>query len=527
MAESSIPDMLESAVRHHRARQRREAEAIYRQILARHPDCDAALHLLGVIAMESRRSKAAAELIRRAIAINPAVAGYYNNLGNALRNTREYDQAIAAYRQALTLDPQFAMVHYNLGNTLLDRFHFDDLDEVIRCNETALRLQPEYPEAFNNLSMALYRQGKHPEAIAACRTALRLKPDYAEAYSNLGNSLMELGDFDECTAAYREAIRLKPDFVIAHYNLAIVLLLQGDFKEGWLEHEWRLQDANKQPPRPYTHGGMSIENVRGKTLLVFEPQGLGDIIQFIRYAPMITKLGGRIMIQCVPELARLLRSVPDLAQILHPESRVPPFDVHCALMSLPLLFQTDIDSIPAAVPYLHPEPELLEQWRQTLGPRDGSLRVGLVWAGSTTFQADRTRSLQLDQLALLAAVPHVKFYSLQKGPPGEQAKQPPPGMNLIDLGPQLHDLADTAAVMSLLDLIITTDTSIPHLAGALARPVWVMLQFLPDWRWLLKRDDSPWYPTMRLFRQTTRGDWHAVIERVAASLAALAAAENK
>ncbi len=262
------------------------------------------------------------------------------------------------------------------------------------------------------------------------------------------------------------------------------------------------------------------QDLHGRTILLLYEQGLGDAIQFVRYAPLVSQRGGRAVIQCQGELVRLLRSNPDLGKVIPLGATPPPFDVQCPLVSLPFVFRTDLRTIPASVPYLHPEPGLIDSWRQQLALSSAGLNIGLAWAGNPLFREDRTRSIELRQLVPLGAVPGVSFYSFQKSSAADQAISPPPPMKLTPLGPELHDFADTAAALSLMDLVITTDTSIAHLAGALARPVWVMLQFVPDWRWLLDRNDTPWYPTMRLFRQTSLGDWPDVIDRVAKSLLA-------
>jgi tetratricopeptide (TPR) repeat protein len=519
MAEPTIEQLLESGTRHHREGRLAEAERIYRRILERQRNHDGALHLLGVIARETGHTDMAIKLIRRAIGINPRVAGYYNNLGNALCGKEQFGEAAVAYRQALGIDPDFALAHYNLGNALVENDEFDGLDEAIAAGRRTILLQPDYAEAYNNLSIALQRKGNFDESISLCRRALALKPDYAEAYSNLGNALRDKGDLDASIAAYRRAIELKPDFAAAHFNLAMVLLLGGDFRQGWAEYEWRLKDPRKPQPRPFIQPRWTGEDISGRTILLYGEQGTGDALQFVRYAPLVAQRGGRVLIGCAPELTRVLRSNPGLGQILTRDGARPSFDFHAPLLSLPLIFQTDAGSIPASVPYLSAEPALLDVWDRRLGAPDGQVRVGLVWAGNPRFKGDRTRSLNLQQLAPFADAREVKFYSLQKGPAGVQAKNPPAGLELVELGPELNDFADTAAVMSLMDLIITTDTSVPHLAGALGRAVWVMLQFVPDFRWLLERDDSPWYPTMRLFRQTSVGDWKGVIQRVVEALA--------
>jgi hypothetical protein len=257
----------------------------------------------------------------------------------------------------------------------------------------------------------------------------------------------------------------------------------------------------------------------GRSILLHTEQGYGDVFQFVRYAELVAGRGGVVLLRCPPELCGVLAGVRGVSRVMSTDQPLPAFDVHCPLMSLPGIFQTTVASIPAGVPYLTADARRVESWAQRLGDSRGRVRVGIAWAGRPAFSGDATRSLHLSALAPLASVPGITYFSLQGGMAGEQAKSPPVGMQLVDLGPELKDFADTAAVMSLMDLIVSTDTSVPHLAGAMGRPVWVMLQYVPDWRWLLDRDDSPWYPTMRLFRQGARGDWESVIRRVGEALA--------
>jgi tetratricopeptide (TPR) repeat protein len=550
MNQTTIEQAMQIAIQHHQSRRLAEAEKTCRQILAVNPDHAEATRLLGVIAAKCGHLDAGIELIQRAIALNPGVANYHIDLGNALRNKGAIDEAAAAFQRSVQIDPSDAVGHSNLGVVLGMR---GQLDEAARAFSQAIRLKPDYAEAYSNLGNALREKqewdgaidacrralrinpdfaaasvnlggalrgkGELDEAIAAYRQAIRQKPDFAEAHSNLGNALKEKGSLEESIAAYGQAIRLKPNLEVAHYNLGLALLLSGDFERGWGEHEWRLKMGSWQSPH-FQGRRWNGENLEGKTIVLWGEQGFGDVIHFARYAAKVAHRGGRTVTWCQRELVGLLRSNPDLGEVVPGDAGVPAHDFHCPLMSLPLAFNTRLDSIPASVPYLKADAALAEAWGKKLGPGDDGPRVGLAWAGNPRFMEDRTRSMKVDDLAPLGAVRGVKFYSLQKGVAAEQAKNPPPGLELTDLAPGLNDFADTAAVMSLMDLIITTDTSVPHLAGALARPVWVMLQFVPDFRWLLGREQSPWYPTMRLFRQKSPGDWNELVGRVAQALAA-------
>ena len=295
--------------------------------------------------------------------------------------------------------------------------------------------------------------------------------------------------------------------------------MQGDFPEGWMEYEWRWKckdfPSQRQSFGQPQWGGDSLQ---GRTLLLHAEQGLGDAVQFIRYLPLAAQRGGRIILGCRPELQRLLQTAaPDL-QVLAGGQFLPPFDVHCPLLGLPRLFATDLTNIPRNVPYLHADSADAAIWRDRLADPSSSLKVGLVWAGSPANKNDRNRSLKLASLAPLANVPGVRFLSLQKGAAATEAKTPPEAMELIDVADELKDFADTAALIAVLDLVIAVDTAVVHLAGAMGKPVWVLLPFVPDWRWMLERTDSPWYPTMRLFRQTQLAEWEPVIAEVRARL---------
>jgi Flp pilus assembly protein TadD len=453
---------------------------------------------------------------RQALRFKPALAAAHFNLANALAAKGSFDEAISACRQTLRLRPDFAEAHSNLGNLYTEK---GQLDQAIAAYRHALRLNPDLVKVHSNLGSALRDNGQLDEAIAACRQALQLDPDYADAYCNLGRALCDKGLLDQSIAASQQAIRLAPNHAESHWNYALSLLLQGDFARGWPEYEWRWQTKRSSwPRRNFTQPQWDGQNLNGQAILLHAEQGIGDTIHFVRYAPLVARRGGRVIVRCQPDLARLFKSSPGLGQIIASNEPVPPFDVYCPLLSLPLVFKTDLQSIPASVPYLKADDQLIEAWKRRLDAAPNRFRVGLVWAGNPGFKGDRMRSLTLETLAPFAAVPGVTFFSLQKGSACDQANHPPRGMQLTNLGRELKDFADTAAVMSLMDLIVTTDTSMPHLAGALGRPVWLMLQFVPDFRWMLQREDCPWYPTMRLFRQRSLGDWPDVIRRVAQSL---------
>jgi Flp pilus assembly protein TadD len=512
MAQFNIDQAMQVAIRNHKTGKLAEADKIYRQVLSQNPNHPEALHLLGALAAQVGRLDAAIELIRRAIAINPGAAEYHYNLGNILRDKKLLDEAIVEYRQALHLRPNLVEAQSNLGSVLADQ---GLLDEAIAAFREARRIAPGGVEVYNNLGNALRAKGNYEEAIIAYRETLRLKPDLAEAHNNLGFALSDLGSVEEAIAEFRHAIRIRPDYAEAHNNLSLALLLKGDYAEGLAEYEWRWRwEGFRTARRNFSQPMWDGTELNGQTILLHAEGGLGDTLQFVRYVPIVANRGGKVVLECQAELFRLLQGLPGVEQLVCVHQPLPRFDVYCPLMSLPLVLGTRLESIPGRIPYLGVDARLKETWAKKLGPSDGELRVGLAWSGNPKFKNDRTRSIALSQLAPLAAAPGVTFHSLQKGPGSEQISSVPAGIRLIDHGPDLEDFADTAAIISLMDLVVSTDNSRVNLAGALNVPTWVMLQYMPDWRWLLEREDSPWYPTVRLFRQKSLGDWPEVIQRV-------------
>jgi Flp pilus assembly protein TadD len=515
----TIEQAIQFAIEHHQAGRLDEAEAGYREILSSHSDDANALRLLGILVMQRGQADQAVQLISRAIALNPAAAEYHVNLGNALKAAGKTDAAVQAYHEAVRLRPRYHQAFYNLGIALADR---GKLQQAIEAYEDALRIMPAYPDALNNLGAVLEKREQVEEAIAAYRQAIALRPGYAEAWHNLGHAQADLGRLDEAAGAYREALRLAPDFVGAHWNLALVLLMQGEFAQGWIEYEWRWQsDGFPTPRRQFSRPQWDGSPLNERTLLLHTEQGFGDAIQFIRYAPLLARDSGRVVLACQPEMMELMKGVAGVAQIMNVDELaidLPPFDVHCPLISLPLKMGTRLESIPAQTPYMTADECKAQAWGRKLASAPPGLRVGLVWSGRTRTPEQRRRAIRFSQLAPLWQAKGVSFYSLQKGEAALQAAGCGPEMPLTDLADELHDFSDTAAVISNLDLIIAVDTAVAHLAGAMGKPVWVMLAAVPDWRWMLGREDSLWYPTARLFRQRTAGDWNEVIVRVVGEL---------
>jgi Flp pilus assembly protein TadD len=479
-----IQRQIQTAAAHHRAGRLREAETIYRRVLSSRPRNADALYLLGLVTQLTRRFAESAELFERAVRENPKSVKYLVNLGLSLGGM-------------------------GLGRTA----------EAIKALRKAVALDPNVPEAWSNLGNEFRNDLKFDQAIECYQRALRLRPVFADAQCNLGVALQETEPtLAGAVAAYEKAIAMQGDFAMAHWNLGFALLLLGDYGRGLAEYEWRFKTETIVAPRNFPQPQWNGTDLAGQRILLHAEQGFGDTIHMARYAPMVAQRGGKVILECPAPLMRLLRNLAGLTQIISTGEPLPPFDVHCPLMTLPLIFKTTPATIPANVPYLHSDPQLVEQWAVRLPPDRKSPRIGLAWAGRPENKNDRNRSMRLDQFAPLSAVKHARFVTLQLGPPAAQARRPPAGMELIDHTAELHDFTDTAAMLANLDLIITVDTAVAHLAGALARPAWVLLPYMPDWRWMLDRSDSPWYPTLRLFRQKTRGDWVEVMERIQISL---------
>jgi len=479
------------------------------------PDFAEAYVEQGNIMGDLDRLDEAVEAFRRAIGLKPELAVAHNNLGDAQRRLGRLDEALASCTRAIDLKADFAEAHNNLGIILHERKQFD---ASIAQYTRALQLNPNYAVAYNNLANAYCEKRDYDTAISAYARAIQLKPNDAIYHNNISNSLYKRNRLDEAIAHYQKAIQINPDYAEAHCSMAQAMLLKGDFRNGWGEYEWRwrLKPLSLFPKlaEPRWDG----RNLNGRTILLRCEQGHGDILQFVRYAPMIAKMGGKVILECRWELARFMEQNRIVQRIVACGTSMPDFDYQCPIASLPLAFGTDLQSIPANVPYLSADSQLTKKWGARIGPENQHKKVGLVWAGSPDHGNDSNRSIPLNEFAPLADTDGVDFYSLQKGPSGKQA--PPTGLHLTDWTDDLSDFADTAALLANLDLVITVDTAVAHLAGAMGKPVWLLLPFSPDWRWMLNRNDTPWYPTMRLFRQPSPGDWESVINRVIQQLKA-------
>lgn len=537
-------------------KQFKEAEAPYRQALRIKPDYAEAYNNLGVILNEIKRFPEARAAYRKALRLKPDYPEAHNNLGVVLNTMQAFEEAEVAFRQAIILRPDYADPFKNLGILLSGRKRYE---EALTTYQQMLRLQPDHVQVINNMGVILNTMHRHEEAEAAFRQALCLDPGFAETYNNLGNVLSPLNRPEEAEAAYRYAMVLKPDYVQAlnnmgiflgnmkryteaealyreavamvpdyddaQFNLGLLLLSLGQFEEGWSLHEMRhalnLKERNVNTtvaPCPRWNG----EEIRGKSLLILPEQGFGDQIQFCRYANVLKEMGAKhITLVCEPALVTLFQSVRGVDCVVGKQGPIvsnSDFWIH--YLSLPYHLGTTLESIPNHIPYLHVLPKGKTHWDQVL-PKDKFL-VGLVWKGESTHKNDAKRSLPgLQVYAPLWSIPGVVFISLQKGRGEVEANQPPLGQPIVPMGQFIQDFADTAAIISHLDLVISIDSAVAHLAGALGKPCWLLLPaWNTDWRWLQDRNDSPWYPgVMRLFRQTKPDDWSEIVAQLARELA--------
>jgi Flp pilus assembly protein TadD len=511
----AIEAYFQNGLRLHSSGRLQQAAQVYRQIIASAPGHADSLHMLGVIASQCGQPGEAVICIDRAIALKPSAALYHVNRASALLALGRPDAAEDACRKALQLKRNSAEAYQVLGHIVSD---LGRPDEAIAAYNEALRLKPDLPDLHDNLGLALRQAGRLEEAAEALRLAVRRAPGDVQAQGNLAGVLKELGALPEAECGYREALRRQPNDATLHFNLGIVLLLAGRFAEGLKEYEWRFRAGAARIPscdQPQWNG----EPLAGRTLLIRAEQGMGDTIQFCRNVPSVA--GGPVIFEVQPGLRRLMSRVPGVSQLITVGETPPLFDLFCPLLSLPQL----IAKPGMEVPYLTAEPDRVALWRDRLGA--SGYRVGIAWQGNPASAAERGRSVPLEHFLPLAQAPGVRLISLQKHHGLAQLDTIPPGLRIETLGDDLDSgpdaFIDTAAVMQSLDLVVTSDTSIAHLAGALGRPVWVALQHVPDWRWLLTGEECAWYPTMRLFRQTKRRDWAGVFTRIAERLAAMPA----
>jgi Flp pilus assembly protein TadD len=557
MSGLTTPQLIETAVRLHRAGNLSDANAFYLQALDREPNRLDLLRLAARVAHDLGKSADTVQYLRRAVALAPmdaslrvnlgmvlvmqgdvesAIATLRNavdltpdspealsNLGAALRQHGDFAEAAIVLRRAIALRPDFVYAIVNLGAVLAN---LDQFEDAITTLLHAISLRPDDALAQYNLGVALKSAGHLDQSLESLDRALRLRPNDIDTLNNRGDVLHQLGRYDDAIDAFNMALAISPNDPAARTSLSMVLLLKEKYRETWPLYEARLELPNQRNRRLYAQpqwdGSPSpalSSPLPGCRILIHWEQGLGDTLQFIRYAPLVADRGFEVIFLCQPELRHLITGQCRITQVITEEDPLPSFDLHCPLLSLPKLFGTTLETIPAKVPYLNADPALWDKWVSILSKDPPArLRIGLNWAGSLFPLSNRKRTVGLAAMAPFATIPGALFYSLQKGAGAEEAKSPPRGMDLIDHSAALTDFAETAALMSCLDMIITCDTSVAHAAGALSVTTHVLLPFCPDWRWHLARSDSPWYPTLRLHRQPTPGDYNTPIHDLARQL---------
>jgi tetratricopeptide (TPR) repeat protein len=530
-----------------------EAIACYEEVLRVAPEHAGACSNLGEVVRQQGRLGDAVTYCERAVRLRPDFAQGRVHLGLALSANERFEEAVVHLEEAVRLQPDLPDAHHGLGFALLQ---LRRVEEAVASLQTALRLKPELADAHSNLGAAFLRQGKHDEALGRFREALRLKPDLLEPHLHRAHALWQMGRFEEAEEAARDALRLKPDsadghnvlgvihmkagrapeavaafdrslalkpdYAQAHFNRGLALLLEGDYLRGWPEYDWRWR-CRDFVATPVTEGGWDGSSLDGRSILLHAEQGMGDAMQFIRFAPQVKQRGGHVVVACPARLIPLLSRCAGIDQLVDYRALTVKCDVEAPLLSIPGKLGTTLDTTPAEVPYLFGDPALEEKWRRELSRLPG-FKIGIAWQGNRDHPEDRLRSVPLSQFAPLAR-DGVHLISLQMGTGREQIDDLAGRFRVEELSPREDESSwtflDDAAVMKSLDLVITVDTAVAHLAGGLGVPAWVALAFAPDWRWLLDREDSPWYPTLRLFRQRRSGDWDEVFARMAAELTKL------
>ena len=497
------------------------AVASYNQAIALKPDFIEAYNNRGNTQRQMGQFDAALASYQQASALKSDDAVSYYNCGLVLNDLKRFEAAVAAYSQAIALKPNYADAYNNRGNAQRD---LKQPEAALASYRQAIALKPDYAEAYYNVGVALRDLKQTEAALASYHQAIAIKPDYIDAYCNRGNAYRDLKRFDEAVASYDYAIAIKPDYAKAHWYKSLLKLLLGDYDEGWRLYEWRWRTATFTNTVRYYQQPLWLgeQALIGKTLLIYGEQGLGDTLQFCRYVQMAQAQGAKVILAVPRELFTLMTTLKGNVTLIEQGHELPDFDLHCPVMSLPLAFKTAVSTIPAAVPYLYSSPEKQALWHKRLGAKT-KLRVGLAWSGSSLHENDLNRSLPLALWASLLALP-IEFHALQKDIRADDADFLSNHTTIQSHQDELLDFSDTAALIANMDLVIAVDTSVAHLAGALAKPVWLLLPFIPDFRWLLDRADTPWYPTARLFRQPVAGDWESVISAVVRESIAVAGA---
>ena len=547
----NIAQTLQDALSLHQQGRLREAEKLYMRTLKAAPDNFDALHLLGLINAQNGQMGEAYRLMSAALKINPNVPDVLINFANVLHGLKRDDEALASIDKALALRPGDPDALLYRGNALkaLNRTsealpcfdavlarspgHRDALlnrgvaratlghyEQALADFDAVLARMPTDAETLYNRGTTLIELGRYAEALLAFDHALAASPQHLQAWTNRGRALQALNRHEEAVASFDKALAIDKNYGDAHFNAALSLLTLESLQRGFAEYEWRWKRTGMTDARRGYRGRLWLGEfpLSRRTILLPAEQGLGDTIQFVRYAPLLAQMGANVVLEVQPELKVLMSTVSGVTSCHARGETLPSFDVYCPLGSLPLALKTEPSSIPASIPYLRADDTHIAKWRPALQALPGK-RVALAWAGNARHANDRNRSIDLKFLGPLFASEGVSFVSVQHDLRGDDAARLAE-FRITDFGPQLADMADTAAVLALADLLISVDTSVVHLAGAMGREAWVMLPFTPDWRWTLTHERSPWYPQVRLFRQRTPGDWPSVIATVRDALRA-------
>jgi len=495
-----------------------EAIACYRKALELQPDMTEAYNNLGVLFQGCSRFEESIACYEKALAKNPDSAELHNNLGNSLRDLHRFEEALLSYKKALKIKADYAEAFFNMGTTYQE---LNQLNDAVACYQKALDLRPDYAEAAYNMGNAYHGLDQLSEALCSYEKAVNINPSYTDALDNMGKVYEDMGRIDDAISCYDRSLKLKPESADTRFDRSLLLLLKGDLLEGFKEYEWRFLHSGWKRTYPHRFDKPRWDGLpfKGKRLFVHAEQGLGDTIQFARYLPMVKDLGGKLIFEVKKPLLKLFLDFPGIDELRLASSTIDPipdFDLYIPLLSIPRLVETTLTTIPSQVPYIYADSQKVKLWQTRFG--GGGFKVGIVWAGSPTNNDDRNRSCELENFFLLFQIPGIKIYGLQKGEAIAQLGRLPKGMVVTSLGEEFEDFSDTAAVIENLDLVISVDTACAHLAGAMGKDVWTLLPFAPDWRWLMHRTDTPWYPTMRLFRQPDRGNWKTVFQTVAQEL---------
>ena len=506
-----MQNLLNQAFQLHVSGHIQEAMGIYMQMLPSQQDNEQLLFLLGTAYFQTGNAKEAVACLQKSLDKNPSNLAAHNNLGLALQDLKRPDEALNSYDQLIILKPDYANAFYNRGNALQDLKRHK---EALASYDQAIALQPDHADAFNNRGVVLRDLKRHEEALASYDQAIVLRPDFAAAFNNRGVALRDLKRHEEALASYDQALRIKPDYADATWNKSLLLILIGNYLEGWKLYESRL-DKKEIADNYYKFQQTSWrgqEDIQGKTLLIYSEQGLGDVIQFVRYLEKVHQLGIKIILEVPLPLVSLVSTFHVPMTVVERGKKRPGFDAYCPLLSLPYIFKTTIETIPASIPYLFANKEKLEDLKHQLG-NQSSKRIGLTWSGLAVHENDHNRSIPLDALSELLKLPF-EWHSLQKE---YQERDKEILLNHPEIHQhqdELNDFSDTAALIECMDIIISVDTSVAHLAGALGKPVWILLPFMPDYRWMLDREDCPWYPSAKLVRQDESRDWSNVLNLI-------------